>query len=153
MKSVIQRKLQKKKPFSSDNQEAIMGILLAAEKLRQQMDAAMSNWDITLQQYNVLRILRGTNEAGLPIMKIADRMIEKTPGITRMIDRMVKQKKVKRERSIEDRRKILVTITPIGLQLLQDMQGAIDQYDEDCFSQFTEAECKQLIRGLNRFLQ
>ena len=153
MTSEIQRKLQQKRPFSSDSQEAILGIHLAAEKLRQQMNSALRNWDITHQQYNILRILRGAGDDGLPIMKIADRMVEKAPGLTRLVDRMEKQKRVKRRHSQEDRRRVLVTITPIGLQLLDDMQETIDDYDRKCFDCLTDDERKNLILSLNKFLK
>ena len=126
--------------------------MLATEKLRRQMDDLMNRWNVTRQQYNILRILRGAGEDGLPIMKIADRMIEKTPGLTRMIDRMEKQTRVKREHSQVDRRKVFVSITSTGLQLLNDMQADVDQYDATCLDCLNAVEREQLIGVLSKIL-
>ena len=80
---------------------------------------------ITQQQYNVLRILRGAGEKGLPTLEIADRMIEETPGITRLIDRLELKRLVTRERSATDRRQVFCRITPDGLTLLARLDEPI----------------------------
>ena len=69
---------------------------------------------ISLQQYNVLRILRGAGKSGTPTLDIADRMIEKTPGITRLLDKLEAKQLVRRERCPEDRRQVLCWITNAG---------------------------------------
>src|SRR5881394_2146497 len=93
-------------------------LLSTAKKVRTFFEAVCAPFDITGQQYNVLRILRGAEPAGLPTLMIAERMIERTPGITRMVDRLEAKKLVRRDRCESDRRQVLCTITATGLELL-----------------------------------
>jgi len=79
-------------------------LLRAADKLRTFFETICVPFDITNQQYNVLRILRGAEPEGLPTLTIAERMIERTPGITRMIDRLEAKGLVVREIRPDDRR-------------------------------------------------
>ncbi len=106
--------------------------------------------DLTLQQYNVLRILRGAGDAGLPTLEIGERMIEQTPGITRLIDRLEAKNMVRRERSTQDRRQVFCWITPTGLELLATLDEPIDRTGADAFAGFDEAEIRTLITQLDR---
>src|SRR5919202_6306910 len=72
-------------------------LLSAADRVRASFETVCARFDITAQQYNVLRILRGAGPEGLPTLTIADRMIERTPGITRIVDRLESNGLVVRE--------------------------------------------------------
>jgi DNA-binding MarR family transcriptional regulator len=78
-----------------------------------------------MQQYNVLRILRGAGEGGLPTLAIADRMIERAPGITRLLDRMEVHGWACRLRCRKDRRVVYASITPQGRLLLDRIEGPL----------------------------
>ena len=81
--------ISQRKPFRHQRQEATVSLLITTEAVRRQMVnflAGPGKDQVTMQQYNVLRILRGAGSGGLPTLTIAERMIEKTPGITLMID-------------------------------------------------------------------
>jgi DNA-binding MarR family transcriptional regulator len=78
---------------------------------------------VTLQQYNVLRILRGAGTDGLPTLDIATRMIERSPGITRLLDRLEARRLVRRVRCPEDRRQVLCYATAQALRLLADLDA------------------------------
>ncbi len=108
---------------------------------------------LTIQQYNVLRILRGAGEAGLPTLDIGERMIEQTPGITRLLDRLEVKKMVRRQRSERDRRQVFCWITPVGLGLLEDIDTPIDQAGLDAFGGLDESEVRSLILKLERLRQ
>jgi len=69
----------------------------------------------------VLRILRGAGQQGTPTLEIADRMIQKNPGITRLLDKLEAKHLVRRKRCPEDRRQVLCWITEAGLRLLADL--------------------------------
>ncbi|HXH40516.1 MAG TPA: MarR family transcriptional regulator, partial [Thermoanaerobaculia bacterium] len=114
----IVHELKQTKPFPSKAQEAAVALLRTADVLRRIIGAVVEPKGITTQQYNVLRILRGAGERGLPTLEIADRMIETTPGITRLVDRLETKKFVVRERCLTDRRQVFCRITPSGLSLL-----------------------------------
>jgi len=76
-------------------------------------------------QYNVLRILRGAGEEGLPCREVANRMIKRDPDVTRLLDRMEAKGWVRRRRRKSDRRVILVRITAAGLDLLRSLDEPV----------------------------
>jgi len=104
---------------------------------------------VTLQQYNVLRILRGAGADGLPTLTIGERMIERTPGVTRLIDRMVKKRWVTRSRCTEDRRRVWCKITRPGLALLAKLEQPVEEVDESFREVLDEHELAVLIGYLD----
>src|SRR5512132_1890385 len=114
----IQKELKQNKPFTSKATEAAVALLRTADLVRRNVATVIEPYDITVQQYNVLRILRGAGEKGLPTLDIAERMIETAPGITRLIDRLEERNLVTRQRCKTDRRQIFCLIAPAGLELL-----------------------------------
>ena len=106
--------------------------------------------ELTKQQYNVLRILRGAGAEGLPILEIAQRMIERTPGMTRMLDRLEKKKLVTRHRSTEDRRIYYAIITQHGLDVLSQLDQPILDADHTIVAHMTKNEVNQLIELLHK---
>jgi DNA-binding MarR family transcriptional regulator len=114
----IQEDLQQRKPFQSASHEGYLSLIRTSGDSQRRIVVVLEAYDVTPQQYNVLRILRGAGEEGLPTLGVAERMIERTPGITRLIERMVHRKWVTRERCTDDRRRIWCRITESGLELL-----------------------------------
>lgn len=125
------------RPARSAAHEAGIGLLRTADLLRRQLSAVVEPHGITLQQFNVLRILRGAGQNGLPTLEVADRMIEQTPGVTRLLDRMEAKGLVRRQRCPKDRRQHLCWITPGALRLLTRL--------DDTFSRAHDTA----LRGLN----
>ena len=110
--------------FRTREQEAAVGLLRTTDAIRRHFSAIVAPHGITLQQYNVLRILRGAGRDGLPTLAIGERMVEKTPGVTRLIDRLVKKGFVIRRPCDEDRRRVYCHITPLGLKLVGSLGRA-----------------------------
>jgi DNA-binding MarR family transcriptional regulator len=96
--SRLQDELKQNKPFPSAAHEGGLGLMRTADVLRRRGAAVVEPRGITLQQYNVLRILRGAGEEGLPTLEVAARMVEQTPGITRLLDRLEVKGLVRRQR-------------------------------------------------------
>ena len=92
----IRDEIKQTRPFRNRSQEAAVALLRTANVLRRRIDALVSGEGITVQQYNVLRILRGS-KAPLPTMEIAERMIEDAPGITRHVCNLEKLGYIRRE--------------------------------------------------------
>jgi DNA-binding MarR family transcriptional regulator len=103
---------------------------------------------ITSQQFNVLRILRGAGFEGLPTLDIADRMIEQTPGITRLLDRLEQKKLVRRERPAENRRQVLCYITKHGLDLLGELDVPLRNRVSQALRRLDVAGIEELIHLL-----
>ena len=127
---------------------AVLGILRAADVLRRRGAALLEPHGITVQQFNVLRILRGARPEGLCTLTIADRMVEQTPGITRLIDRLVAKRLVVRVRSDEDRRQVWCRITPDGLRLLARLDRPVAELDRTLVARLGRAEQERLAELL-----
>lgn len=134
----------------SPAKDAAIGLVRTADLLRRLFAAVIEPHGITLQQFNVLRILRGAGPQGLPTLSIMDRMIEKAPGITRLIDRLEAQGLVVRNPCREDRRRIFCQITPEGLALLARLERPVHLMDEKAVSGLSAREQRQLVGLLDR---
>ncbi len=149
--SSIQAAIRQTRPFRSRRQEALVGLLLTAEAVKWPMqDLLASHDELTLQQYNVLRILRGAGPAGLPTLEIGARMIERTPGVTRLIDRMEQKGLVARERARDDRRLVICRITEAGSNLVKRLDRPVDALDEAILGALGDDETAALIRLLDK---
>lgn len=147
----VQAAIKQTRPFRSRRQEAVVAMLLTAESVRWPLqDLLASHEALTMQQYNVLRILRGAGSKGLPTLEIGARMIERTPGVTRLIDRMEQKGLVVRERSHDDRRLVICRITEAGAGLLRKLDRPVDALDEAILGGLTDGEVVDLIRLLDK---
>jgi DNA-binding MarR family transcriptional regulator len=124
------KKRVKQIKFSSRAQEALINLLIAAGYMRARLDAVCEEFGITHGQYNVLRILRGAKINGYSRLQISERMIEKAPDVTRLVDRLEKQGLVERSRSDEDKRESITRITQKGLELLLQIDPRIKKVHE-----------------------
>ncbi len=129
-------------------QEVTTEVLRTADELRRRVAVALAPYAITSQQYNVLRILRGAHPGSLPTLEVGARMIEKTPGITRLLDRLDELELVKRERGVEDRRLVECRITAGGLSLLAELDGPINEVNRNSVRALTPSERRSLVRLL-----
>lgn len=110
-----------------------MSLLRTVDVVRRFLAGVVEPQGITLQQFNVLRILRGAERAGeahgVPTLELAERMVERAPGITRLLDRLEAKALVRRERCPHDRRQVLCHIAPAGLRLLDGLEGPMQKAD------------------------
>jgi DNA-binding MarR family transcriptional regulator len=135
-------------PAPSQQQEVVIKILRAAAHVRRFGSRVFDEHDITHQQYNVLRILRGAGPGGLPTLDIAERMIEQTPGITRLLDRLEIKKLVRRERPSDDRRQVFCYITSAGIELLRELDAPLKEQANHALRALSKPELDELIRLL-----
>src|SRR5436309_3752966 len=112
--------------FRSREQEATLGLLRTADAMKRSLAQVIEPHGITAQQYNVLRILRGAGPTGLPTLTIGERMIEQTPGVTRLVDRLEKKGLVERKPCPKDRRRVFCQITAKGLDLLSSLDEPVN---------------------------
>lgn len=150
---VLQRELQQRRPFRSPAQEAAIAMLRTADVVRRRLAAAVEPAGITLAQYNVLRVLRGSNPTPLATYEIAERLIEQTPGVTRLLDRLESQGWVSRTRCTEDRRLVHCRITEDGLALLARLDAEVDAADEAAVGALSNDDVAVLVRLLGHVRQ
>src|SRR5918911_2822627 len=139
------RRRGKTRSESLPARSAYATLLAAADRVRTSFEAVCAPLDITGQQYNVLRILRGAEPEGLPTLTIAERMIERTPGITRMIDRLESKGLVEREIRPHDRRCVYCRITTKGLKLLRLLDEPVEEANRAAFRGLSAAEVEQVV--------
>ena len=147
--SNLAREIKQKRPFGSPRQEAVLSLYRTTDVIRRRMSEQIERFGITMQQYNVLRILRGAGPDGLPSQEIGKRLIEHSPGITRMIDRLAIKGLVCRDRCLEDRRIVTCTITTEGMDLLERMDEPVQTLDDQTLGEISDRDVKQLMRILD----
>ncbi|MFL5607936.1 MAG: MarR family winged helix-turn-helix transcriptional regulator [Gemmatimonadaceae bacterium] len=143
--SPLSEELKQTRPFHSAGHEAVVSILRTAAVVQRHIAQVVEANGITIQQYNVLRILRGAGDAGLPTLAIRDRMIEEAAGITRLLDKLESAGFVVRERSTPDRRQVVCQITAAGLELLGSLDEPVDAVNLTAVQMLDEPERQSLI--------
>jgi DNA-binding MarR family transcriptional regulator len=117
--------LRARKGFKTVEQEVFLSILYTADLFLFEVNQLLKPSELTSPGYNVLRILRGAGNDGLPCAEISARMHSRDPDITRLVDRLVKRRLVRRRRQESDRRVVMVSITTEGLDLLGELDGPV----------------------------
>jgi DNA-binding MarR family transcriptional regulator len=145
--------LRQRRPFRSPAQEAAVAVLRTADVVRRRLAAAVEPAGVTLPQYNVLRILRGAYPEPLATSEVAERLIEQTPGITRLLDRLEAQGWVARARCPDDRRLVHCRVTPEGLALLERLDPAVDAADDAALGALGPGDVAALTALLARVRQ
>lgn len=110
--------------FGGPEEDAFLSLLRTTDLLSRKVEKVLRSADVSPTQYNVLRILRGAAE-GLTCTEIANRMINRDPDITRLLDRLEKRALISRCRENPDRRMVLTRISPEGLRLLRRLDDPV----------------------------
>jgi len=147
--SALQQEIRQRRPFQSVAHEAVVALMRTADLVRRQMTALVEPHGITLQQYNVLRILRGAGDEGVPTLEVSERMIEQAPGVTRLLDRLEAKELIRRQRCEKDRRQHLCWIAPKGLALLEKIDATTSRAHEDSLKGLRPKERAAFIRMLD----
>jgi DNA-binding MarR family transcriptional regulator len=144
----IQVEIAQRRPFHSVKAEIAVSILRTAALLERHFTQVVARTGLTIQQYNVLRILRGAGNEGMPTLVIRDRMIHEAPGITRLLDKLEKAGLARRERTASDRRQVFCFITEQGLAVLDELEQEMREADEVAVGNLSDAEQRQLLKLL-----
>lgn len=129
--------------------DAVTTLIRVADTVRRSLERTFGPFGLTGQQYNVLRILRGAGEP-LPTMEVAGRMLDKTPAVTGLLDRLEAKGLVTRARSERDRRVWLCSITDEGLRLLGEMDAPVRRANKEAVRGASDAELETLVSVLER---
>ena len=145
MAGIVARELKQKSAFASREQEIFLGLRLAAARIVEPWEKFLkATAELTPNQYNVLRILRGSHPTRLACGDIADRMISRDPDITRLIDRLSRRGLVTRVRGRQDRRVVEVAITDKGLEVLRGLNAHVDRMPRAMLGHLGAAKLRQL---------
>ena len=127
-----------------DTKKLVINIMLCAGKATTMMNDALKPFDISMQQFNVLRILRGHKGKPANLSTIQDRMVNKMSNTTRLVDKLIKKNLVDRCICEENRRKVEIIITEDGLKLLDILDPIVDDLENDFSKHITTEELTKL---------
>jgi DNA-binding MarR family transcriptional regulator len=144
----LQRELKQAKPFKNLKHEANLSIQRTAAVLQHELEGAMKPFGITATQYNVLRILRGSEPDGLCRNEIRERLVRQVPDVTRLLDRLEDARFISRQRGGADRRFVTTRITQAGLKVLEDLEDRIDAVHDEQLGHLDDRQLATLIKLL-----
>jgi DNA-binding MarR family transcriptional regulator len=133
------------KPFKSVEEEAILSIARTAAILEHAGAEALKPFNLTITQYNVLRILRGAGDPGLCRNEVGERLVTKVPDVTRLLDRMEASELIVRQRGGDDRRFVATRITEKGLKLLEKIDRELPAIHERQLGHVSQKRLRDLI--------
>lgn len=134
--------------FANEYQKAVVNIIYTHNWVMERTKKIFESEDLTSQQFNILRILRGAREP-LSICVIRERMLDRMSDASRIVDRLIKKNLVKKTVNKFDKRLVSVTIAPRGLALLKKMDERADEMD-GIMGKISPAEAKTLNKLLDK---
>lgn len=141
----LRDELKMTKPFRSLEEEAILSIARTAALLEHAGSEALKPFDLTLTQYNVLRILRGAGEPGMCRNEVGQRLVTRVPDVTRLLDRMEASGLIFRHRGGADRRYVSTRITDKGLKLLEKIDRELPAIHARQLGHVAQKRLRELI--------
>ncbi|MHA8065695.1 MarR family winged helix-turn-helix transcriptional regulator [Aquirufa sp. ROCK2-A2] len=137
----------KQQNFTSEEQKALLNVIFTGNWVAHQQHELLKPFGLTMQQYNVLRILRGQNGQPMTVLAIIERMLDKTSNASRLVDKLLEKKLVIRRECPNDRRAVDILILPEGLSLLSE----IDLIQQEWNIRFSKVG-KENLQKLNELL-
>ncbi|MCB9245419.1 MAG: MarR family transcriptional regulator [Flavobacteriales bacterium] len=129
--------------FKSPYQKLVINIAFTNSYLSNMIATVLKPYDLSMQQYNVLRILRGQHPHPVSINSITERMIDRMSNASRLVEKLRKKELVERRQCAEDKRQVDVILTDSGLQVLHELDDIISGVDGS-MNHLTEKEANQL---------
>lgn len=129
----------------------IIHLFLIYNSIYDQLNKALKAYDVSIEQFNVLRILRGQKGVAIAMKDINERMVNKMSNTTRLVDKLVKKRFVTRNICPENRRKMEILITDLGASQLQQMDMVVDQTHSKILEELSNKEIQTLNTLLNKF--
>lgn len=137
----IERDIQQN-AFRNEHQKAAVNIIFSSNWLNEKIKAFLDTEDITSQQYNILRILKGSNRP-MSTLQIRERMLDKMSDTSRIVERLLKKSLVEKKVCPSDKRLVDVIISKKGIGLLEKLDGKNDQLD-NILQSLTDEEAQTL---------
>ncbi|WP_373550173.1 MarR family winged helix-turn-helix transcriptional regulator [Haliscomenobacter sp.] len=146
----IEEAIKQNKPFSSEFQKSIVNLVYTASWWNQVATRLLRPFGISQEQYNILRILRGMGDQPATIKTLTERMLDNNSNASRLVEKLKKKALVERLECPMDRRRVDITITAKGLQLLDETSKIMESDMHKNFKHLTEAEAQQLNELLDK---
>ncbi len=128
----------------------VINLLYTENWIMDKINIELKAFDISLQQFNVLRILKGQKEKPANLSTIQKRMVTKMSNTTRLVDKLINKGYVKRAICESNRRKVEITITEQGKKFLDKVSPIMDEFENSVTSNFSKEDLIQLNELLNK---
>ena len=135
----------------NNSKRIILNVLYAQNVINEKFNEVLRPYDLSGEQFNVLRILRGQKGNPANMSVIQERMIAKTSNTTRLVDKLLLKKFVTRKVCLENRRKIEVLITQKGLLVLEELEPKVVEHEQHFSKNLNTEELEQLNRLLEKY--
>lgn len=145
----IEDAIQQKR-FKSEHHKAQVNLLYTAAWVNQQSTQALKPFNISVQQFNILRILRGLHPETATVKLLTERMIDKMSNASRLVEKLKKKGLVDRTNCLEDRRRVNISITQAGLDLLAEASQALENASMSQMEYLNNKEAELLNDFLDR---
>jgi len=132
-------------------QRTIIHLSLICNSINDQLNKALKAFDVSIEQFNVLRILRGQKGVAIAMKDINERMVSKMSNTTRLVNKLVNKRFVTRNICPENRRKMEILITDLGASQLQQMDMVIEQTHSKILEELSDVDIQTLNTLLNKF--
>ncbi len=129
----------------------IIHLSLVYNKVNDQVALTLKPFEISIQQFNVLRILRGQKGKPANLSTINERMVTKMSNTTRLVDKLISKEYVSRTICQHNRRKVEIKITSTGLEFLNHIDGMLFEKEAEILSDFSNSQLVQLNELLDKF--
>ncbi|KAA3619209.1 MAG: MarR family transcriptional regulator [Flavobacterium sp.] len=120
--------------------KTVINMMYTSRFIEDAVTGVLKPYDLTIQQYNVLRILRGQKGKPANLSTIQERMIDKSSNTTRLVDKLIKKGWVKRSVCEQNRRKVEIIITNKGLEILKELDPLTEQNNENVLKNLSEEQ-------------
>ena len=138
------------KRFDSPEQEVFLNLWRTYDRLRAIEDELFARHGLTAQQYNALRLLLAADPQPVQTLTLAARLVSRAPDITRLLDRLAERDLITRARPAENRRTVLVGITPAGRALLRELAAEVRECHARQLGHLTAGEMTTLVTLLRK---
>lgn len=145
----IEEEIQQSK-FQSEYQKLQINILFTASWLNQQTTQHLKPYNISWQQFNILRILRGRHPEPATVKVLAERMIDKMSNASRLVEKLRQKGYIERKECEHDRRQVDITLTDLGIKVVNESSKELEKYMKIYLDLISEKEAQQMNELLDR---
>jgi DNA-binding MarR family transcriptional regulator len=145
MTTLQKRLAPRTRRFDSLEQEVFLNLWRTYDRLRALEEELFAGHDLTPQQYNALRLLRGEHPNKIPTLDLAGRLVSRAVDITRLLDKLEERGLIERDRPAENRRVVQVGITAAGLALLDQLRDPVRECHGRQLGHMPRSQLKKLI--------
>lgn len=132
------------------SREVVVEVMRSGNVFSEHINTNLNPFGLTLQQFNVLRILRGRNGAAACLESITNDMIHRMSNTSRLVDKLIEKGLVKRAVCKENRRKVDIFITKKGLDLLKEIEPTLDKSEKEITAALSKKEMEQLLQLITK---